>query len=913
MKKSQSSLPERSDSADLPLKLYRAISDAVRHLENQRARTEHVSDLFADTTEALRMKIRDYGDRLMFTDPVAYGKKAEDLVWRKVFYETVATVKKLNKNVKMEPRETFMIQTHLQSGVGFYHHIIMKLQSQFRLDLRGVVDFPLLVTDCGLNKGKTCWSSKLAESLALEWAHSALHRCLICLGDICRYLSDLEPTYDHNNALRYYVQALNWKPDYGMPHNQLGTLAANNNFSLDAAYHYMRCLCCKERFDGAEGNLLRLMENNALSYQELFKDNFTETNVKKLILAFIHLSCSLFYDKPIPQMNQLCSEVFSELESCMAETETNVIHLMNTDSGEPSVLNDDILFKMLIMSIMCVQELQSKNSSQTVTALALCLSLISQLLQICIQRIEMVITPRRNPVAFKKSLVQPRRRKRRGRLNSDMSEDENESVYSLDSDISEEELIFDQFLDSEDEHLVNGKMAGNKGQNGLLSSKPRTDYDSNMPWDYPIIATDKCFQHIHKLSHEGYIFQTLKVAFYWIDSNKDVLKSFAPASTPFFSRLLTFLNHLSSVPSHAYLKEHFDDEIISEDLLCTIPLPEDVTVRGLTNLDVSHSNINWEYFRTRHLKPTEETYSRMVGFLKIGRLICDEKISPITYDATKQWFSLPQTNGVNGHLTQNTTGVSSDTNGRVANGKPSNGVRSHVLVNNIVNDQRQNGKTEPVKVDRKGSGSPWEADPARVEKLMHNMGELWLKSEVSQLEDRTRKGMKENLPPYIVPDAEAFINHSSLIKQLISVKKFIVLIPSVVVSALDECKQCSNKVRDTIRWLEWQLRNGKRNIRLQRPNEHQPIPFIKYPKKKDKEAWMFLQVVECCNYLCNQSTGEKNPELVTLLTGSKLLMPNSNHTTNGFSHFGVAKSAGINVEHIETFFSKWKSSSKSHG
>lgn len=43
------------------------------------------------------MKIRDYGDRLMFTDPVAHGKKAEDLIWRRVFYEPVATVKKLNK------------------------------------------------------------------------------------------------------------------------------------------------------------------------------------------------------------------------------------------------------------------------------------------------------------------------------------------------------------------------------------------------------------------------------------------------------------------------------------------------------------------------------------------------------------------------------------------------------------------------------------------------------------------------------------------------------------------------------------------------------------------------------------------------------------------------------------------------
>uniref|UniRef100_T1ICF9 PINc domain-containing protein n=1 Tax=Rhodnius prolixus TaxID=13249 RepID=T1ICF9_RHOPR len=173
---------------------------------------------------------------------------------------------------------------------------------------------------------------------------------------------------------------------------------------------------------------------------------------------------------------------------------------------------------------------------------------------------------------------------------------------------------------------------------------------------------------------------------------------------------------------------------------------------------------------------------------------------------------------------------------------------------------------------------------------MHDMGELWLRSEVSQLEDKTRKGLKDSLPPYLVPDPDAFLNHPSLIKQLISAKKFIVLIPSVVVSALDECKQSSSRVRDTIRWLEWQLRNGRRNMRLQRANEHQAIPFIKYPKKKDKEAWMFLQVVECCNYLCNQSTGEKNPELVTLLTGSKTILSNQNGT--GFSQLGVAKSAG---------------------
>lgn len=54
----------------------------------------------------------------------------------------------------MEPSETFLVQCHLQSGIGFYHHIIMKLQSNYRLDLRGIVDFPLFVTDRGLKKGK---------------------------------------------------------------------------------------------------------------------------------------------------------------------------------------------------------------------------------------------------------------------------------------------------------------------------------------------------------------------------------------------------------------------------------------------------------------------------------------------------------------------------------------------------------------------------------------------------------------------------------------------------------------------------------------------------------------------------------------------------------------------------------------
>lgn len=80
-----------------------------------------------------------------------------------------------------------------------------------------------------------------------------------------------------------------------------------------------------------------------------------------------------------------------------------------------------------------------------------------------------------------------------------------------------------------------------------------------------------------------------------------------------------------------------------------------------------------------------------------------------------------------------------------------------------------------------------ETERPRVEPdQLKRMGELWLKSEVSQLENKVKK---INLPPYIVPDVDAFLNHPSLLKQLVLSKKFIVLIPMIgewsVLSAVD--------------------------------------------------------------------------------------------------------------------------------
>ncbi|CAG2062509.1 unnamed protein product [Timema podura] len=94
-----------------------------------------------------------------------------------------------------------------------------------------------------------------------------------------------------------------------------------------------------------------------------------------------------------------------------------------------------------------------------------------------------------------------------------------------------------------------------------------------------------------------------------------------------------------------------------------------------------------------------------------------------------------------------------------------------------------------------------------------------------------------------------------------------------VVSALDKLKREVSRAREAIRWLESQFQRGNRFLRAQRNHEQLPLPLIKYPKKKDREAWLFFQVLECCHYF-SQQTGvhEIQPDIsvVTLLTGHKV-------------------------------------------
>ena len=56
-----------------------------------------VSDLFTPSQELLRSKLRDYCEKLIYQDFVGHGRKVEELLWRKGFYEVFCAAKKLRK------------------------------------------------------------------------------------------------------------------------------------------------------------------------------------------------------------------------------------------------------------------------------------------------------------------------------------------------------------------------------------------------------------------------------------------------------------------------------------------------------------------------------------------------------------------------------------------------------------------------------------------------------------------------------------------------------------------------------------------------------------------------------------------------------------------------------------------------
>ncbi|XP_066464832.1 nonsense-mediated mRNA decay factor SMG5 isoform X2 [Eleutherodactylus coqui] len=370
-------------------RLYRAVVETVHRLDLIISNKTAYQDVFKPENISLRNKLRELCVKLMFLHPVEYGRKAEEVLWRKVYYEVIQLIKTNKKHIHSRSALECAYRTHLIAGVGFYQHLLLYVQSHYQLELQCCIDWTH-VSDPLIG----CKKPVSASAKEMDWAQMACHRCLVYLGDLARYQNELALVDTEKLAERFYYQALTVVPQMGMPFNQLGTLAGSRYYHVEATYCYLRCIQSEVSFEGAYGNLKRLYDKAAKMYHQLKKSENRKLSpskkrckdIKRLLVSFMYLQ-RLLQPKSSSvdsELTSLCQSVLEDFNLCMFYLPSSA-HLSSASEDEEeyeggySFLPDLLVFRMVVICLMCVHSLKRADSKQYSAAIAFTLALFSHL------------------------------------------------------------------------------------------------------------------------------------------------------------------------------------------------------------------------------------------------------------------------------------------------------------------------------------------------------------------------------------------------------------------------------------------------------------------------------------------------------------------------------------------------------
>uniref|UniRef100_A0A8D3EF30 Nonsense-mediated mRNA decay factor n=1 Tax=Scophthalmus maximus TaxID=52904 RepID=A0A8D3EF30_SCOMX len=377
-------------------RLYRAVVESVHKLDVIIGSKSSYREVFKPENISLRNKLRELCVKLMFLHPVDYGRKAEELLWRKVYYEVIQVIKTNKKHIHSRSALECAYRTHLIAGVGFYQHLLLYIQSHYQLELQECIDWTH-VTDPLIGRKKPV----SATPKEMEWAQMACHRCLVYLGDLARYQNELAGVEAEQLAERFYHQALSVMPHVGMPFNQLGTLAGSKFYNVEATYYYLRCIQSEAPFEGAYGNLKRLFDKAAKMFHQVKKQEMKKLSpsrqrskdIKRLLVSFMYLQSLLQPKNSLmeTELTSLCQSVLEDFNLVLfylpppthggahhSPSEEEEEQQQHADSSCP-MLPDTLVFKMVVTCLMVVHSLKRGGSKQYSASIAFTLALFSHL------------------------------------------------------------------------------------------------------------------------------------------------------------------------------------------------------------------------------------------------------------------------------------------------------------------------------------------------------------------------------------------------------------------------------------------------------------------------------------------------------------------------------------------------------
>ena len=357
---------------------------------------------------------------------------------------------------------------------------------------------------------------------------------------------------------------------------------------------------------------------------------------------------------------------------------------------------------------------------------------------------------------------------------------------------------------------------------------------------------------IVKFMSQHHLIPAIRIAILWLMESEDLVREAGESSSILWFRMSKLFNilpvgidftHSKFLPNSQItsllkkiLVSDMEIESVDHDISPkwkNVPMPEDQICKGTNLLKNHQANLQWDE-TDDFAEEDENDIDVKSGLLRILQIndFCD-------------WLTtLPNTRlGIK----QTHDAKEEQRNARIVYlmpiSKDSLECKQNLKADHTTNNPELNVNTTDtiLPADAEGNGRKSKTD------MMQNMAQLWLQQEVKDLE----MGNRVNSRTYIVIDHWALISHLNLVKDVVDSRRFVVIIPSATIQQLDDMKRRNNDARVASRWLERQFEKGNRWLRPQKGNEKKLVDRLAYPKRKQRDDWYLIKIVECCNHFIN--------------------------------------------------------------
>ncbi|EDV26270.1 uncharacterized protein TRIADDRAFT_54089 [Trichoplax adhaerens] len=845
-----------------------------------------------------RLRLRAICEQLLLSDDEDMGKMIEDVMWKKELHEDLDT------------KTAFA--NYLLSAIDFYKSFLRKLGQAFNIDLTCVFLDNIDSTD-----DDTETAAITITSPKVDWAKDASGRCLIYIGDLARYYTDYDSVKGHEIALEHYHKAMCFRPDWGISHNQLGTLHVNFNFGLDTIYYYMRCLYSTVPFDGIINNVKRHISKTYKEMLQMLQYGEPETItreyiLKRLVINFIYLNSNLSPNTSmtIEQLNELCEKVIKDFKEYTAYgfefCENESLYSVKPDA-DYDLVDCNILFKLLAVLYMSEYNLSQMGAPQETISVAIIIAVLTRIAQCVTYYItygenEQDLDDNDSASNALKTSEGSSDCHEMNNYNSDNDKDDPQTKK-----MKAKKLLYKKARarrrrktsDSEDESSDNNEDYSDSSFSGSIShhsdSESRSlQVSSSSEWSTDSenseseLVTDTEENIIENNTASGEVQPVINVNNHTIGDVVDSTDTVNPEGS---NRNDSECEVATDQPDfHVDIEKQRRLRKISNKLLNVLKIGTDWLISHEEVLDKYQEDLAqfWSDYATL-LNCIIMTYPQAIqqNF---------DQIDPLPEDIYLLGFKPLERIHIN--IKPNSRNLQ-----KIA--------KSDLPMQGLIwvaNECQFYGPLQlaEYKAEVTVQISKEEEDKAKAKRLqaMKMMAQMKLKSDVESLEANVasrdaNKGV--TISPYLVPDAFAFCNSLRAIQDFSHSGQLVIIVPLAVVQSLDNMKKISAQARQAIKYLEVQFKKGNRWLRAQ--NDNEMSSKIKRRKNQGQENWIYEQIIDCCCYF---SEGKQN--MVTLLTGIDLrneeIAANKGLDSNMLE---LAKKQDVKIENIKLFTKKWKS------